>query len=81
MKDIFEELLKATINWQEARDHSNLLEASFQGKVVRLRLNHFSEEVLCTLFADGEQQDCDDLPSNWTLPEHRQGARQSANEA
>ena len=72
MKDVTTELLKAKIDWQKVSDSPPVFETQFQNKSIRLRLNDFPEEVLCTLFVDDDEVDLDDFPSNWTLPRHRE---------
>jgi hypothetical protein len=68
MKDIFKQLIDSKIDWKELPDSPHL-QSVFQNKVVKLRFNDFPDEVLCTIIIDDEEQDWDELPSNWTLPE------------
>lgn len=71
MKEIFKQLIDAKLDWEEV-PNSSMLQARFRDKVASLRFNDWPEEVLCTIFVDADQQDWEDFPSNWTLPEHRQ---------
>lgn len=71
MKDIFKDLLRANIDWQQSPEDPKLLQAYFQSKLVKLKLNDFPAEIMCTLIVDSDEQNWDDFPSNWTLPEHR----------
>jgi len=34
-----------------------------------LRFNDWPDEIMCTIFIDGEEQDWEDIPENWALPE------------
>jgi hypothetical protein len=70
MKDIFERLLAAKIDWLEPPS-SLYFQATFEGKNVRLRINDFPEEIMCTMFVDNEEQNWDQFPPNWILPRHR----------
>ena len=45
--------------------------AVIDGEELKLRLNDFPEEPLCTLIWEGNEQDLDDLGKHWTLPKHR----------
>ncbi len=68
MKDIFKQLIDAKIDWKESSDSPHL-QAVFQNKVVTLRFNDWPDEILCTILIDGDEQDWEDFPPNWTLPE------------
>lgn len=67
MKDIFRRLLDERISWKE-NPGSKHLQAVFEGKIATLRFNDWPDEVMCTIFIDDEEQDWEDIPSNWTLP-------------
>lgn len=67
MKDIFRRLLSAQINWKEGPGGGRL-QAAFEGQIATLRFNDWPDEIMCTIFIDGEEQDWEDLPPNWTLP-------------
>jgi hypothetical protein len=67
MKDIFKRLLDAQINWKEAPGNPHL-QAFFEGRIATLRFNDWPDEIMCTILIDGEEQDWEDLPPNWTLP-------------
>ena len=49
-----------------------LFHSSFHDKIVKLRLNDFPEEPLCTVIIDGIETDLDDFPKNSTMPRHRE---------
>lgn len=70
---VIEGLQSARIEWESSVDSPYIFIADVQGKHVRLRLNDFPAEPLCTLMIDGEQTDLDELPKLWTLPRHRAG--------
>jgi len=68
MKDIFRRLLDSRISWKETPG-SKHLQAVFEGKITTLRFNDWPDEIMCTIFIDGEEQDWEDIPENWALPE------------
>jgi hypothetical protein len=67
MKDIFKRMLDAKISWQEVPENPHL-QAVFEGKVAKLRFNDWPDQIMCTIFIDGDEQDWEDIPENWTLP-------------
>ena len=71
MKDIFKRLIRAKVDWQEVAGNPHL-QASFEGKTATLKFNDWPDEVMCTISLDGDEQDWEDFPSNWTLPGHRE---------
>jgi len=71
MTDLLDYLTQSRIDWQTTSESPYIFEAVFQGTMVRLRLNDFPEEPLCTVVIDGAGTDLDDLPKTWTLPRHR----------
>ena len=64
-------VLRATISWQKTAESAYVFNAFFEGKEVRLRLNDFPDEPLCTLFVSIDEIQVDEFPKCWTLPRHR----------
>ena len=73
MSDLIQQLLRSRLDWKEVSDNPYLFEGVFQSQKVRLRLNNFPAEPICTLLVDGEEQHLEEFPSTWTLPGHRLG--------
>jgi hypothetical protein len=71
MADLLEQLKNAKIDWQKSADSPYIFQTSVNQKVVRLRLNDFPEEPLCTVIIDGQETDVHEFPQSWTLPRHR----------
>jgi hypothetical protein len=71
MAGLLNQLQQARVDWQKTSESPYAFQAMFQGKVVRLRLNHFPEEPLCTVILDGIETDLHEFPKSWTLPRHR----------
>lgn len=69
--DSIKALRRLRIDWQETEDKPYEFSANVEGEELRLRLNDFPEEPLCTLFSQGKEVDLDDLGPRWTLPKHR----------
>ncbi len=61
-------MFRMKIDWQEVNGEDyNFI--GFAGKEeVRLRLNDFPDEVLCTIYWSGGQYDIDDIGKYWILP-------------
>lgn len=64
-------LNETEIAWQKVEGEDFLFYTVFEGTLVRLRLNDFPEECLCTLIMEDREFDLEDLPKGWTLPKHR----------
>jgi hypothetical protein len=71
MTNFLEQLQQAKVDWQTTKESPYIFGAVFQGKVVRLRLNDFPEEPLCTVILDGTETDLHEFSKLWTLPRHR----------
>lgn len=71
MSDLLDQLQQARIDWQKTSESPYVFQAVFQGKAVRLRLNDFPEEPLCTVIIDGAETDLHEFSKSWTLPRHR----------
>jgi hypothetical protein len=71
MTNLLDQLQQSRVDWEPTKESPYLFQAVFQGKVVRLRLNDFPEEPLCTAIIDGVETDLHDFPKTWTLPRHR----------
>lgn len=69
MTNIFDEIRDSQIDWEELS--GPYFQARFRGKIVKLRLNDFPDEVLWTLIVDGEEQNLEETPALWTLPKQR----------
>ena len=66
------ELCNQKIDWYTSSSLSPyVFEAIVNGEQIRLRLNDFPEEVLCTLIIRNTEIDIEQFPKNWTLPRHR----------
>lgn len=63
--------LALALNWQKTEESPYVFATTVRGEVIKLRLNDFPEEPLCTLIFGGREVDLDDLGPNWTLPKHR----------
>ena len=63
-------LMDRNVAWQNT-ETPFLFSAAIDGSEVRLRLNDFPEEPLCTVIWEGGQQDLNSFGKNWTLPKHR----------
>jgi hypothetical protein len=59
------------VDWATTSTFPYLFEALVDGRVVRVRLNDFPAEPLCTVIVDGVETDLDDWPEFWRLPRHR----------
>jgi len=64
-------LLQSQIDWEATKESPYIFQAVFEKNTVRLRLNDFPEEPLCTAIIDGAETDLQDFPKCWTLPRHR----------
>jgi len=65
------EFLGKKIDWAESLESPYVFQAVVDGWVIKLRLNDFPEEPLCTLMVSDMQLDLDDFPAFWSLPRHR----------
>ncbi|MCC6979272.1 MAG: hypothetical protein IT343_13190 [Candidatus Melainabacteria bacterium] len=66
MKQIFQEIVNAKIQWEETS--GPFFQTRFKDKIVTLRMNDFPDEVLWTLIIDSEELDLEETPTLWTLP-------------
>ena len=64
-------ILHERVDWEASAESPYTFEAMFEGRVVRLRLNDFPDEPLCTLIGEGVETDLHEFPPLWTLPRHR----------
>jgi hypothetical protein len=65
------ELYSMEIDWQKTTE-PYIFSTMVNGQQVRLRLNSFPDEPMCTvIWSDGVEQDLDDLGADWTLPKQR----------
>ena len=71
MSNFLEKLQLSKVDWETSKDSPYIFEAVSEGKMVRLRLNDFPDEPLCTVIVDGAEANLDDFPKTWTLPRHR----------
>jgi hypothetical protein len=71
MADFLEQLRQAHINWEYTNDSKYVFFANFNGKTVRLRLNDFPDEPICTVIINNQEIDVEPFPDNWLLPTHR----------
>lgn len=71
MKSVLEQLQQLKVDWQAMQDCSYVFQFFHQEKLVRLRLNDFPDEPLCTVIIEGTETDLHEFPELWTLPRHR----------
>jgi hypothetical protein len=71
MTSVLEQLQNAKMDWQTTSESPYIFQAVFEGKTIRLRLNDFPDEPLCTVFIEGTETDLHEFPTFWTLPRHR----------
>ena len=64
-------LLHIPIAWQKTQESEYVFSTIVEGEEIRLRLNDFPEEPLCTVIWSGGEQDLEELGKGWTLPKHR----------
>lgn len=65
-------LIVTEIDWIAEANEPYMHYAIVDGKTIRLRLNDFPDEPICTVFIDGKGFDIEEFPRpNWTLPAHR----------
>ena len=69
---ITEELRRAKVDWQKTPESPYLFEAVWNGREIRLRLNDFPDEPICTLLVGAQETQLDEFPKGWTLPRHRE---------
>lgn len=66
-----EKLKALQIDWQKSQESEYVFCADFQNQILKLRLNDFPDEPLCTLIVSGVETDLEEFPECWTLPRHR----------
>lgn len=71
MKDIFNLILSEKIKWTPTNDEEFTFSSTYEGKIIKLRMNDFPDEPLCTLFINNEERDVDEFPENWSLLKRR----------
>jgi hypothetical protein len=71
MQNFLDRLRGAAIDWQATEASPYELRTTFEGREVRLSLNDFPEERVCTVIVDGVEMDLDEFPDAWRLPRHR----------
>jgi hypothetical protein len=72
MADFLEQLLQAQIGWEATNESKYVFCTTFRGKIVRLRLNDFPDEPICTVIINNQEIDVEHVPDNWSLPSHRE---------
>ena len=70
-KKLLERLRRRKIEWQYTPQSRFEFYGTSDDVTVRLRLNDFPDEPLCTLILNGDEADLEEWPSRWTLPKHR----------
>jgi hypothetical protein len=73
MNVILKQLLQAKIDWQTTNESAYIFQTLFDRMDIRLRLNDFPDQPLCTIIIDGQAIDLHEFPKSWTLPRHRGG--------
>jgi hypothetical protein len=71
MTGVLEKLQHTKVDWQTTKESLYIFQATYEGMTVRLRLNDFPDEPLCTVIVDGQETDLHEFPKIWTLPRHR----------
>lgn len=71
-EDWMQKILHSRIDWETSAESPYLFQAVLEGRAVRLRLNDFPDEPLCTLIVEGKETDLHEFPPVWTLPRHRE---------
>jgi hypothetical protein len=64
-------LKETKLDWESLPENPYLFSLPKQNKEIRLRLNDFPDEPICTLIINGEETDLEEFPALWSLPEHR----------
>jgi hypothetical protein len=70
--NLMENILHSRIDWESSTESPYTFQAVCEGRAVRLRLNDFPDEPLCTLIVEGTETDLREFPPLWTLPRHRE---------
>jgi hypothetical protein len=71
MTNTIERILATSIDWQRTEEDPFIFRSSVDGRNIRLRLNDFPEEPLCTVILDNVETDLHEFPKLWRLPRHR----------
>jgi hypothetical protein len=71
MDVLLDRLREARVDWQTTSESPYVFQTIYHEKVVRLRLNDFPDEPLCTVIIDGAEIDLHEFSKAWTLPRHR----------
>jgi hypothetical protein len=71
MENVLGQLLNSKIDWHKTKESPYVFKSTHQGTALRLRLNDFPDEPLCTVIVDGTETDISEFPKCWTLPRHR----------
>jgi hypothetical protein len=71
LSDLIEQLQRVKVDWQATAKSTYVFDAVFAEKKIRLRLNDFPDDPLCTVIVNGREKDLDEFPKSWTLPGHR----------
>lgn len=67
-----DKILHSRVDWEPSSESPYIFQATCGGQAVRLRLNDFPDEPLCTLIVEGTETDLHEFPPLWTLPRHRE---------
>ena len=67
-----EDFMKSKIDWVLTKSDPYMFQAFFEKKALKLRLNDFPDEPLCTIIVDNVETDIHEFPDKWTLPKHRE---------
>jgi hypothetical protein len=65
------QLVHEKIEWVKSPAIPYTFVAIVQEEEVKLRLNDFPDEPLCTVIWKGGERDLEELAPSWTLPSHR----------
>jgi len=61
----------ARVEWKTTDESPYVFQAVFQGKTVKLRMNDFPDEPLCTVTIDECESDLHEFSPHWILPRPR----------
>lgn len=70
--DFIERLRRNTVDWRRTAESRYTFQAVFEGELVKMRLNDFPAEPICTVIHGGQEIDIEPFPETWTLPGNRE---------
>jgi hypothetical protein len=67
INEFLKDIQQMEITWVETKNDPAMFEAVFAGEHVKLRLNDFPDEPICTLFIRDKGIDIEEHPRIWHL--------------